>query len=197
MQQKFSSPLPSGRGCEVLLALWPQHERVSRFVNQLLDDCHGRSSCQVNSNRRILWQIATTRGAPALDTQTEILEPRPYYTEGAARDSAPEILKPSPCAAASGNESSRIFTVRTPASRVFVLAQFPSFASAAEPPSFPRSLVRREQPQVDFNGHPPRSKSARSDSSRVGEQGTHLLLLEDRLPTRSGGESLTEFLESP
>ena len=42
--------------------------------------------------------------------------------------------------------------------REFVLAQLFSFASAAEPPSFPRSLVRREQPQVDVNGHPPRSK---------------------------------------
>jgi hypothetical protein len=137
-----------------------------------------------------------SRHVPPLDTQTEILEPRPYSTEGAARDSAPEILEPSSCVAASGNESSRISTVRTSEPR-FVLAQFLTFASAAEPPSFPRSLVRREQPQVDVNGHPPRSKSARSDSSRMGEQGTHLLLLEDRLKTRSGGESQTEFLEPP
>ena len=121
-------------------------------------------------------------------------KPRPYYTEGAVRDSAPEILEPPSCVAGSGNESSRISTVRTPKPR-FVLAQFLTFASAAEPPSFPRSLVRREQPQVDVNGHPPRSKSARSDSSRMGEQGTHLLLLKVRLKVRSGDESQPELLE--
>ena len=75
----------------------------------------------------------TARGAPPLDTRTKILEPRPYYTEGAVRDSAPEILEPPSCVAGSGDESSRISTVRTPKPR-FVLAQFLTFASAAEPP---------------------------------------------------------------
>ena len=93
---------------------------------------------------------------------------------------APEIPEPSPCVAASGNESSRISAVRTSEPRIYTRS-VSSFASVAEPPSFPRSLVRREQPQVDVNGHTPQSKSARSDSLRMGEQGTHLLLLEDRL----------------
>jgi hypothetical protein len=180
VQQKFSSPLPSGREIKVR-ALTTQRERASRFETHLLGDCCGvtpvKSSIEGSSGRSLALAARdlTPRRNPRAPSLIHLLPVQ-------ARDSPPEILESTLHVAGSGNELSRISTVRTPEPR-FVLAQFLTFASAAEPPSFPRSLVRREQPQVDVSGHPPRSKSARSDSSRMGEQGTHLLLLGNRLNT--------------
>jgi hypothetical protein len=156
-------------------------------VTQLLDDCRGRSSCQVNSR-----SLPLAARHPLTPRQAS-LSPVPTAPR-CKRETVPQKSS-SPLPAWQEAETSRPgFPQFERPSRELVLAQFLSFASAAEPPSFPRSLVRREQPQVDVNGHPPRSKSARSDSSRMGEQGTHLLLLGDRLKTRSGGESPTEYL---
>jgi hypothetical protein len=131
----------------------------------------------------MLRQIATTRGTcHSLTPRQKSSSPVPTPPK-VQRETVPQKSS-SPLPAWQRAETSRPgFPQFERPSRVFVLAQFLTFASAAEPPSFPRSLVRREQPQVDVNGHPPRSKSARSDSSRMGEQGTHLLLLRNRLNT--------------
>ena len=139
-------------------------------------------------------RVATRR---IMRRRTLVVPPMPLMhrqvTRGHATTTAPKahLKSSSPLPAWQQAETSRPgFPQFERLSRELVLAQFPSFASAAEPPSLPPSLVRREQPQVDVNGHPPRSKSARSDSSRMGEQGTHLLLLGNRLRKRTQEKSL-------
>jgi hypothetical protein len=175
VQQKFSSPLPRGSGIEA-------QGLTTAQARKSICDSLTRLTAAVGTPVKSSIDGSSGRSLPLaarhpLTPRRTSLSPVPRSTEAQTRDSAPENTS-SPLPAWREAETSHPgFPQFERPSREFVLAQFLSFASAAEPPSFPPSLVRREQPQVDVNGHPPRSKSARSDSSRMGEQGTHLLLL--------------------
>ena len=79
-----------------------------------------RRRCRFNVRSGPAWRAGTWRGAcgRARGGPAERARDR-RRADAAARDGAPEILEPSPCVTGSRNESPRISTVRTPASREF------------------------------------------------------------------------------